>query len=373
MKLERILYTKPSITKLEIEYAAKAAEHGWGDRCYEFIEEFEKLFSGHIGSKYAIATSSCTGAMHMGLHAAGIKEGDEIILADTNWIATVSPIIHLGAKPILVDIDPLTWCVDPNEVIRKITSKTKAIIATHLYGNLCDLDALQDIADEHGLYLIEDAAEAIGSIYKSKRAGSIGKFSTFSFHGTKTLTTGEGGIFLTDDANLYERVNTLSNHGRSRNSNKQFWAEEYGYKFKISNIQAAIGVAQMNRIDELISKKRYVFEFYQNKLNNIKEVSLNYEIPNTTNGYWMPNLVFDKSLGITREIASQKFHKENIDARIFFWPISSLPMQAGETHQFNKHSYDIASRSINLPSYHDITDDQLQRVINTVLKIIGHG
>ena len=372
MKLERILYTKPSITNLEIEYAAKAAEHGWGERCYEFIEEFEKIFSDHIGAKYAIATSSCTGAMHMGLHAAGIKEGDEIILADINWIATVAPIIHLGAKPILVDIDPLTWCIDPNEVIKKITSKTKAIIATHLYGNLCDLDALQEIADEYGLHLIEDAAEAIGSIYKSQRAGSVGKFSTFSFHGTKTVTTGEGGMFLTDDANLYERVNTLSNHGRSRNSNKQFWAEEFGYKFKISNIQAAIGVAQMNRIDELISKKRYVFEFYQNKLKNLKEVSLNYEIANTINGCWMPNLVFNKSLGVTREIASQKFQKENIDARIFFWPISSLPMYEEAAHDINKYSYDIASRSINLPSYHDITDEQLQRVIDTVLAIISY-
>ena len=260
---DKIFYTKPSITDLEIKFANQAAEFGWGEKCYEFIDKFEEEFSHHIGTDYAVATSSCTGAIQMGLHALGVEQNDEIILADTNWIATVSPIIHLGAKPILVDIDPNTWCIDPTKIEEKVTNKTKAIIATHLYGNLCEMDKLSKIAEKHKIYLIEDSAEAIGSIYKSKKAGSMGIFSVFSFHGTKTLTTGEGGIFLTNDSDLYEKVLTLSNHGRSGNSTKQFWAEEFGYKFKMSNIQAAIGCAQLERIDELVAKKRYIFDFYQ--------------------------------------------------------------------------------------------------------------
>ena len=193
--------------------------------------------------------------MTMGLEALGIGDGDEVILADTNWIATAAPIVHSGAKPIFVDILSDTWCIDPQKVETAITDKTKAIIATHLYGNLCNMDALLAIGDKYEVPIIEDAAEAIGSIYKNQRAGTMGLFSTFSFHGTKTLTTGEGGMFLTNDENLYDKVLTLSNHGRSR-SQKQFWADVTGFKFKMSNIQAAIGCAQLKRINSLIDRKR---------------------------------------------------------------------------------------------------------------------
>ena len=157
-------------------------------------------FRQHLGVKYAIATSSCTGALHMGLAALGIGPGDEVIMADTNWIATAAPIVHLGAKPVFVDILPDSWCIDPELVEAAITPRTKAIIAVHLYGNLCDMDRLLAIGQKHGIPIIEDAAEAIGSDYHGKRAGSMGKFGTFSFHGTKTLTTGEGGMFVTNDA-----------------------------------------------------------------------------------------------------------------------------------------------------------------------------
>ena len=175
----------------------------------------------------------------MGLKALGVGQGDEVILADTNWIATVSPIVHLGATPIFVDVDPENWCIDPQKVSTAVTSKTKAIIATHLYGNLCDMDKLQEIAKKYRIALIEDAAEAIGSIYKDKVAGSIGTFGVFSFHGTKTITTGEGGMLVTNDQELFEKVTTLSNHGRVKGQPKQFWSEEIGFKLKMSNIQAA--------------------------------------------------------------------------------------------------------------------------------------
>ena len=216
----KIAYTVPSITDIEIAYANDAVTNGWGERCYEYICKFEDRFSAHIGKKYAVATSSCTGAMTLGLKALGIGPGDEVILADINWIATASPIVHLGAKPVLVDILESTWCIDPSQVEKAITPNTRAIIATHIYGNLCDMDALIRLGEKYNLSIIEDAAEAIGSTYKMKKAGSLGHFSTFSFHGTKTITTGEGGMFLTDDAELYETVLTLSNHGRDRRQSK---------------------------------------------------------------------------------------------------------------------------------------------------------
>jgi len=237
----RILYTKPSITELEVRYATDAAANGWGDHCYDYINRFEGAFKQHLGVQYAIATSSCTGALHMGMAALGIGPGDEVIMADTNWIATASPIVNLGAKPVFVDILEDTWCIDPDKAEAAITPRTKAIVAVHLYGNLCDMDRLLAIGEKHGIPVIEDAAEAIGSVWHGQRAGSMGKFGAFSFHGTKTMTTGEGGMFVTNDAELYERVLTLSNHGRARGQTKQFWPDAVGFKYKMSNIQAAIG------------------------------------------------------------------------------------------------------------------------------------
>ena len=258
----RIAYTKPSITEKEVAYATDAARNGWGEHCYDYIYRFEDLWRTFVGTRYAIATSSCTGALHMGLAGLGVGVGDEVILADINWIATAAPITYVGATPILVDVLPDTWCIDPDCAEAAITPRTKAIIATHLYGNLCDMDRLLEIGRRHGIPIIEDAAEAIGSRWRGRHAGSMGVFGTFSFHGTKTVTTGEGGMFVTNDEALYERVLTLSNHGRSRSQTKQFWPDMIGFKYKMSNIEAAIGCAQVERIDELIAGKRRVFEFY---------------------------------------------------------------------------------------------------------------
>ncbi|WP_319559826.1 DegT/DnrJ/EryC1/StrS family aminotransferase [Marispirochaeta sp.] len=365
---KRILYTKPSITKLEVEYAADAASTGWGDKCYDYINRFEKSFAEHIGSKYAIATSSCTGAIHMGLSAVGIGPGDEVILADTNWIATAAPIVHLGAKPVFVDILPESWCLDPDEVEKAITSKTKAIIAVHIYGNLCEMDSLLSIGRRYNIPIVEDAAEAIGSAYHGKKAGSIGIFGTFSFHGTKTMTTGEGGMFVTNNRDLYEKVLTLSNHGRDRNQTRQFWPDMVGFKYKMSNIQAAIGCAQLERIDELISKKREILSFYKKHLCKIEGVSMNPEPEGTINGAWMPTVVFERFLGVTRERLQEAFHKENIDARVFFWPLSSQDMFE-EVDNFN--AYDIPERAINLPSFHDMNLEQQGAVISVIMGLFS--
>ena len=287
------LYTKPSITELETRYAADAAASGWGAHCYDYINRFEAAFRDHIGTSHAIATSSCTGALHMGMAALGIAPGDEVILSDTNWIASAAPITHLGAKPVFVDIHRENWCIDPDLAEAAITPRTKAILAVHLYGNLCDMERLLAIGEKHGIPVIEDAAEAIGSEYFGKRAGSMGRFGAFSFHGTKTVTTGEGGMFVTSDSELYERVLTLSNHGRSRGQTKQFWPDMVGFKYKMSNIQAALGCAQMERVAELIGRKRQIFHYYRDRLRDSPGVRMNPEPNNIVNGAWMPTVVFD--------------------------------------------------------------------------------
>ncbi|MBF0448652.1 MAG: DegT/DnrJ/EryC1/StrS aminotransferase family protein [Magnetococcales bacterium] len=360
----RIHYTKPSITELEVAYATDAARNGWGDRCYAYIARFENAFKAHLGVEYAIATSSCTGALHMGMAALGIGPGDEVILADSNWIATAAPIVHLGATPIFVDILPDSWCIDPKRVEEAITPRTKAIIAVHLYGNLCDMEQLLKIGEVYDIPVIEDAAEAIGSVYRGKRAGSMGVFGSFSFHGTKTLTTGEGGLFVTRDPNLYEKVLTLSNHGRDRKQNKQFWPDQIGFKYKMSNIQAAIGCAQMQRIDELIGRKREILQFYRNSLKDLAGLSINPEPDGVVNGAWMPTVVFDAGLGVTREQLQSRFATENIDARVFFYPLSSLPMF--EDSSIGPIAADIATRAINLPSYHDMDEEEILAVCDVI-------
>ncbi len=361
--MAKIHYTKPSITDLEISYATDAATNGWGERCYEYITNFENKFCEHLNAKYAIATSSCTGAMHMGLAALGISAGDEIIIGDTNWIASAAAAVHLGAKPVFVDVLEDTWCINPAKIETAITKDTKAIIAVHLYGNLCDMKALLEIGQRYGIPVIEDAAEAIGSEWYGKRAGSMGTFGTFSFHGTKTLTTGEGGMFVTQDEMLYEKVLSLSNHGRARNQKKQFWADMAGFKYKISNIQAAIGCAQIERIDELITRKREVFNCYAEHFCDLP-IKMNPEPPNTVNGYWMPTIVVDENIPFDREMLLTAFKENNIDGRVFFWPLSMLPMF--EKKLENVTSYKLYKRAVNLPSYFDLKEEEIEKVANVV-------
>jgi perosamine synthetase len=363
----RILYTKPSITELEGRYAADAAAHGWGERCYEYINRFEQGFAAHLGVKHALSTSSCTGALHLGMAALGIGHGDEVILADTNWIASAAPIVHLGAKPVFVDILPDSWCLDPDQVERAITPRTKAILAVHLYGNLCDMDRLLDVGARRGIPVIEDAAEAIGSMYRGNRAGSMGRFGAFSFHGTKTLTTGEGGMFVTNDDALHEQALMLSNHGRSRGQKRQFWPDLVGFKYKMSNIQAAIGCAQLDRVDSLITRKRQILAEYKQRLAGLSFISLNPEPVHVVNGAWMPTAVFGAETRVTREDLQGAFAAENIDARVFFWPLSGLPMFTPRPE--NVHAWDIPQRAINLPSYHDMTSQEIERVASVLRSV----
>jgi perosamine synthetase len=361
--LKRVHYTRPSIGDLEVAYATDAARNGWGEHCYDYIERLERDVAGHLDVRHAVATSSCTGALHMGLAALGIAGGDEVILGDINWIASAAPITYLGATPVLVDVLRDGWCLDPVAVEAAITPRTRAIIAVHLYGNLCDMDALLAIGARHGIPVIEDAAEAIGSSWQGRRAGSMGAFGAFSFHGTKTVTTGEGGMLVTSDPHLYERVLTLSNHGRARGEQRQFWPTMLGFKYKLSNLQAAVGCAQVERIAELIAAKRRVFGWYAERLAELP-VTMNPELPGTTNGYWMPTIVVDHSMSFDRDMLLAEFAANRIDGRVFFWPLSSLPMF--EARPQNRVAYDVYRRAVNLPSYHDLSIDDVDRVCDIV-------
>lgn len=369
MSRTKIPINKPSITSLEIAYVNDAIANGWGEKCYDYIYKFESHFAQYLNVHHALATSSCTGAIHLGLMALGIKAGDEVIVPEITWIASVEPILYIGAKPVFVDIDKDTWCIDPEKIRKAITNRTKAIIPVHIYGNMCDMDAIMKIASEYNLKVLEDAAEALGSEFNGKKAGSIGHAGVFSFHGTKTMTTGEGGVLVTNDGEVYEKAKILNDHGRNPKDpeNKMFWMRDYGYKYKMSNLQAALGCAQIERINELVEKKRQIFNWYKELLSEMP-CSLNPEYTYTKNSYWLPTAVFDKKVNFDREAFFLLCKEQGIDSRPFFFPLSSLPMF--ENRDENKVAYDIYKRAINLPSFHDIELNQIKIVVNTIKKML---
>jgi perosamine synthetase len=361
--MKKIPYAQPSITELEKKYVCDAIENGWGASCYDYIYKFQDSFSNYLGVEHAIATSSCTGALHIALKTLGIKAEDEVIVPDATWIASVAPITYLCATPVLVDILESTWCIDPMAIQKAITPKTKAIIAVHLYGNMCEMDEIMQIAKEHNLYVIEDAAEAIGSEYKGKKAGTMGDFGVFSFHGTKTITTGEGGMLVTNNSTLFEKASILHDHGRNPRISKMFWADKIGFKYKISNIQAALGYAQVERIEELVAKKIEIFNLYKKEFSNIAGVRMNFEQTYVKNSYWMPTIILDESLKIERDELISYLQKKHIDARVFFHPISSLDFFNSIN---NKNAYSIGRRGINLPSYFSITKKDIINISHII-------
>jgi perosamine synthetase len=368
--VERIPLSRPSITATELSAMSDAAANGWGEHCYDYIERFELAFQQALNVPLAIATSSCTGALHMGLAALGIGPGDEVILADSNWVATVSPVVHLGATPVFVDILADTWCIDPEAAEAAVTPRTRAIIATHLYGSVCDLARLQDVCTKYGVDLIEDAAEAIGASCQGQSVGTFGRFGCYSFHGSKTICTGEGGMFVTHDANLYEKVLTLSNHGRRRGDRRQFWPEVIGFKYKMSNLQAALGYAQTQRMAELVQRKRQILESYRALLGGVDGVQINVEHPQTRIGAWMPTLVFATETRLSGAQMIALFQSRHIDGRVFFHPLSTLPSFGSKAGQ--PVATDVARRAVNLPSFHDMTEAQIARVAETVTEAL-HG
>ena len=373
--MQSIPVSGPSITQKEIDYVTDAVTNAWYGNANIYHDKFERAFANYLGVKYAIALPSCTSAIHLSLLALGITTGDEVIVPDVTWIASAAPINYVGATPVFADIDPQTWCISAESLESYITPKTKAIIPVNLYGGMPDMDALLAIAKKYNLAVIEDAAESIGSEYHGRKAGSFGDTGVFSFHGSKTLTTGEGGMLITDREDIYQRVLFLRDHGR-KPGDKLFYNTEVGYKYKMSSMQAALGLAQLERIDELIDRKRQIFNWYQAELNSIPGLTLNYELPNTKNTYWMVTAIIDRKLEIDKHQLMDKMRANKIDTRPFFHPLSSLPAykhlaSARLARDRNQHSYQISGQGINLPSGMNISKDNVKDISKSLIKIIS--
>lgn len=359
---------EPSITQKEINYVTDAVKSGWVSSLGHYITEFEKNFAKYIGVKYALTTSNGTTALHLALVTLKIKEGDEVIVPDLTFVATANAVAYTRAKPIMVDVEPDTWCINPNCIKKAISKKTKAIIPVHLYGHSADMDEINKVAKEYGLYVIEDAAEAHGAEYKDKNVGSLGDVGVFSFYGNKIITTGEGGMITTNDKKLYQRAKFLRDH--AMNPEKRYWHPEIGYNYRMTNLQAALGLAQLERIDELIEKKRQIFGWYKEFLGDLEGIRLNPEKEWAKNVFWMVCMVLEKELGISRDELMAKLKEKGIDTRPFFYPMSQMPMyNSGEERSV---TYNLSERGLNLPSGVNLNKDEVQWICETIKTILKH-
>lgn len=331
-----------------------------------YHNRFERTFATTIGVPYASSVSQCTHALHLSLAALGIGPGDEVIVPDVTWIASAAPVQYVGATLVFADIDPATWCVTADSLAACLSPRTRAVIAVDLYGSMPDYDTILAFCQAHRIHLIEDAAEAIGSQYHGRQAGSFGITGCFSFHGSKTITTGEGGMIVTPDEALFARINFLRDHGRVP-GDRFFQNAEVAFKYKMSSMQAAMGLAQIERLDEIIERKRQIFQWYADRLGAVDGVALNAEPEGVLNSYWMNTVVVDASFGLDKFALQAKLEARQIDTRPFFSPLSSLKAfsndaQATLARQRNRVSYDVAGRALNLPSALMLTEEQVDKV-----------
>lgn len=359
----------PWITEYEVAVVTEAMRTGW--KSYEYVEAFQREFAGYHGRRFGIMTPNCTTAIHLLLLALGVGEDDEVIVPECTWTGSSAPITYVRATPIFCDIEKSNWCLDPISVAQRITKKTKAIIAVDLFGNMPHMEQLTEIAKSKNILLIEDSAEALGSKYKGKRAGSFGIGSVFSFHRTKTLTTGEGGMLLLDDEGLYNRAMFLRDHGR--HATIPYYTVEATPKYMPFNIQAAIGYAQFKRIDELIARKRELFFMYRDFLGEVSDIQLNEESADVYNGAWATSLVFGKSHNLTKQKVMEELALRGFPSRPFFYPLSSLSAyscyKTGDV-SINPVAYDVSSRAITLPAAYDLTRKQIERYCNALKDVI---
>ncbi|RYG65893.1 DegT/DnrJ/EryC1/StrS family aminotransferase, partial [bacterium] len=286
-----ILTAGPSISARETSYVADAARNGWNREWSGYITRFEREFAAYVGRKHAIATSSCTGSLHLSLLALGIGPGDEVVVPEITWVATANAVMYCGATPVFCDVDRETWCMDPVSLERCITPRTKAVIPVHLYGHPADMRGIMPIARAYGLRVVEDAAPSIGAECDGARTGTFGDFASFSFQGAKLLVTGEGGMLVTDDDELYERAKSIADQGRD--PSRTFWIKELGWKYKMSNVQAALGLGQIERADELIEMKRRLFRWYEEDLAGVPGITLAREADYARSIYWMSSITVE--------------------------------------------------------------------------------
>jgi perosamine synthetase len=358
--------SQPSISEKEISYVNDAVSSGWVSSLGKYIDQFEEGFAKYCGVKYAIAVSNGTVAIHLALVALNIKEGDEVIVPDLTFIATANAVLYSGATPVFADIDPVNLCISPESVKNKITSRTRAIIPVHLYGHPADMDAINKIAEEYGLYVIEDAAEAHGAEIQGVKVGGLSFCSTFSFYGNKIITTGEGGMITTNDKSFYEKCRFLRDHAMDKN--KRYWHTAMGFNYRITNLQAALGCAQLERIDDFIVKRKQIFDWYTKYLEGFQGISLNRHYPWAKPVYWLVCLEVENFSEQKREEFIVSLKKQGVDSRPYFYPVSGMPM-------FEKANtpivHDVYQKGINLPTYFDLGEEDVQSICSILKKTLS--
>jgi len=352
----------PSISEREAVYALDAARNGWNHEWSKYLTRFERECAEYVGVKYAMATSSCTGALHLSLLALGIGPGDEVIVPESTWVATANAVLYVGATPVFADITSKSWCMDPNSFESLITPRTKAVMPVHLYGHPAEMDAIMLIARKHGLAVVEDAAPSIGAEYKGRRTGSFGDFSCFSFQGAKLMVTGEGGMLLTDDKALYEKAYKIWDQGRQPGG---FWIDGSGWKYKMSNIQAALGVGQMAHVDVMIAAKRRIAGWYRDGLAGIPGITFWNEAEWARSIYWMSSIIVDEDCKMDRDTLRSAMKKRNIDTRSVFPAISQYPIWPTKQKP-QPVAKRVGDRGINLPSGVKLSRDQVDYICNAI-------
>jgi len=359
---------EPSLGEEELSNVIEAVKSGWISSKGKFIEEFEQNFAEYCDRKYGVATSNGTVALHLALKALGITKGDEVIVPDLTFVAVANTVTYCNAKPVFVDSHPEYWCMNPEKIAEKITQRTKAIIPVHLYGHPCDMDAILGIAENHNLYIIEDAAEAHGAEYKGKKVGCFGDISCFSFYGNKIITTGEGGMCLTNNENLAEKMKILRDHGM--NPNRRYWYDEIGFNYRMTNLQAAVGVAQLKKLDEFVDKKREIAKWYEEGLKELEEKELITLHPETSWAkcvYWMYSILVEDTFGMGRDDLIKRLEMEGIETRPFFYPMHLLSVY--KNNERFPFAEEISIKGLNLPSGMNMSGEKIAEVANNILSL----
>ncbi len=363
---------EPVLGKLEEEYVLDALRSGWVSSLGRYIIEFEEQFAAFCECRYGVATSNGTTALHLALLCLGVGPGDEVIVPSLTFVATANSVVYTGAKPVFVDAEPDTWCLDPAAVERALRPKTKAIIVVHLYGHPADMDPILKLAEERGIAVIEDAAEAHGATYKGRRVGSLGRIGVFSFYGNKLITTGEGGMLVTDDESLVERAMFLRDHGMSKS--RRYWHTEVGYNYRLTNIQAALGLAQLQHIEDFLARKRDIVGWYREALGAGSPLLLNPELPWARNAFWLACALLPEGADQARVMA--ELGELGIDTRPFFHPMHTLPPYAqgfrrvGHEGEGCPVSESLSRRGVNLPSAANLEREDVLHIGNALSSII---
>jgi perosamine synthetase len=356
---------EPMLSGKELEYVAECIKTNWISSKGKYIVEFEEKFSRYCGAKYGIATCNGTAALHLALASLGIKPGDEVIIPSFTMIATANAVTYTGAKPILVDSEMKTWNIDPNKIEEKITNRTKAIIVMHTYGHPVDMDPILEIAEKHGIYVIEDAAEAHGAEYKGRKVGAIGDVGCFSFYANKIITTGEGGMVVTNDEKIAEMCRLLRDQAFEK---KRFVHRYIGFNYRMTNLQAAVGVAQMEIIDKSVETRRRNARLYNSLLETVDGIVLPPEAPWAKNVYWMYTILVENSFGISRDELMDYLMKKGIETRPTFYPMHLQPVYK---NQYCGEKYPVAEylgkHGINLPSANTLTREQIEYIVESII------